>query len=500
MNVATLVQGHARRRGDALALTDGERELSYAQLWRAAGRTAARLRDGGVGPGDAVVLVAANCLEFGVLYLAALRIGAVLAPLNVRLAPADIAALVARVEPALCVATREHLHALGRPGVALDDLVDADARAGGELPDPPYPAAGEHPSTVLFTSGTSALPKGATLTHANVLASCANIVAHELLDARTRQVIALPLFHTAGMHSQLTPAWYVGGAARVLERWDADAFARELRDHDHAVSFVLNPQWSETLDALGEVSLPPRHLLTGAAAVPVALLDRFERAFGTLPGFTMGMTEASPQLCYLHPDELRGKNGAIGWPTTWAEIRLCAVDGDEGREVVASGEVGELRVRGPLVMRGYWGQPRETAAAFDRQGWFRTGDLAARDADGCLYIVDRIKDIVRSGGENVYCVEVERVIAQHPAVAEVAVVGTPHARWGEGVTAAVVCHPGDRLELDELQRFCSARLASFKKPVALHLLDALPRGASGKIAKRELREQLSRTTAAGLTG
>lgn len=484
MNFSRAIRHYALTQPNRLAVADPWRQLTYGQLWEAVRRAAWMLWDKRVRSGDRVLVISRNRIEFVVLYLATLHTGAVLAPVNYRLSSGEIDQLIDIVDPALVVIERETERDHTPEAMSLTDVSDAPALAE----ESPAAATLADPNVILFTSGTTGVPKGATLTHGNVWNSCANVAHHSGSSPEERNYVVLPLYHTAGLHLQLTPTLYTGGLAVLAPSWHPSDAAATLAEYDITSTFLLPEQWREVCAILADQPLSMRWPLTGSYPVPTDVLDAIERTTGTAPAFIMGMTEVSPQALCIEPAKMREKNGAAGRPTLWSDVRILD---DEGNDV-APGEVGEMAFRGPLVMCGYWGMDPLVSKEY-----FRGGDLARKDEDGYITIVDRKKDIIRSGGETVFSAEVERILVNHPAVQEVCVIGLPDSRWGEGVTAVIVPQEGQTVTLEAVQDFCKRHIASYKKPVKLELLTDLPKTATGKIRKQELRTRLARGEGAG---
>ncbi|MBJ7452894.1 MAG: AMP-binding protein, partial [Blastococcus sp.] len=339
-------------------------------------------------------------------------------------------------------------------------------------------------AVILYTSGTTGQPKGAELTHANLAGNC-RTTAETLLENTADDVImgCLPLFHVFGLTCGLNTAVLRGSTLTLLPRFDG-AKALSVIDRDRVTVFegvptmfagmLHSPEGGST-----DVS-SLRLCVSGGSAMPVETMRSFEETFGCtiLEGY--GLSETSPVASFNHPHAER-KPGSIGTPVAGVEMRL--VD-DDGRDVPA-GEVGEIAIRGENVMRGYWNRPEETATAIP-DGWFRTGDLARLDEQGYFFIVDRKKEMIIRGGYNVYPREIEEALYEHPAVAEVACIGIAHPELGEEVAAAVALKPGASAEVDELQAFVKERVAAYKYPRHLWLVDALPKGPTGKILRRSV--------------
>ncbi|HSD81586.1 MAG TPA: long-chain fatty acid--CoA ligase, partial [Solirubrobacteraceae bacterium] len=342
---------------------------------------------------------------------------------------------------------------------------------------------GDDAAVILYTSGTTGTPKGAELTHDNLRRNVE--VSCSLFDISERDVVlgALPLFHSFGQTCALNTCVRAGGTLTLIPRFDADK-ALEIIERDGVTIFegvptmyaaMLHGARADTTDASGL-----RLCVSGGSAMPVEVMRAFEEKFGckVLEGY--GLSETSPVASFNHPDRER-KPGSIGTPIEGVEMRV--VD-DAGAEV-AQGEVGEIVIRGHNVMKGYWNRPDATAEAV-RDGWFHTGDVARVDEDGYFFIVDRKKDMIIRGGYNVYPREIEEVLYEHPAVGEAAVVGVPHQELGEEIAAFVALKPGKDADPDELREHVKERLAAYKYPRRVFLVDELPKGPTGKILKREI--------------
>ncbi|MFG2576297.1 long-chain fatty acid--CoA ligase [Streptomyces sp. NPDC048481] len=487
MNLAARLTRTAAEHGHRIAVELGGNALTYAELDTAAGRVAALLTHRGVAPGDRVGVMLPNGLDFPVLYYGILRAGAVAVPMNPLLKSREIAHYVGDSGAVLLFAhqacSAEAVR--GAEGtattvvpLATDTLTEL--LAGHTVPAAPHPRAEDDTAVLLYTSGTTGAPKGAELTHANLMRN-AEISARSLIRLTPEDVIlgCLPLFHTFGQTCAMNVAVAVGARLTLMARFDPADALRTLQDQGVTVFAGVPTMYAALLAA--RTAQPEsydaatlRLCLSGGAALPVEVLLGVEKAFGVpvLEGF--GMSETSPVACFNHLDRPR-KPGSVGTPIEGVELRLTDVrDG-----------VGELCVRGHNVMKGYFGRPGATREAF-KDGWLATGDLARVDEDGYYYIVDRKKDLIIRGGFNVYPREVEEVLYEHPAVAEAAVVGLPHPTLGEEVAAAVAPRPGADVTADELRDFVRERVAPYKYPRAIKLMEALPKGATGKILKREI--------------
>ncbi|WP_328476718.1 long-chain fatty acid--CoA ligase [Streptomyces sp. NBC_00377] len=488
-NLAQFLVETAQRRPGSPALRLGEQVISYAELDDRSARAAALLRAEGVRPGDRVALMLPNVPEFVVLYYGILRAGGIVVPMNPLLKTRESAYHLDDSGAVLLFewhrAPGEGAQGAAAAGVrhlSVEPAAFAALLAGHRPLTEVTGSGADDVAVLLYTSGTTGRPKGATLTHAGLRHNTeVNAVHVQRITPQDVVVGCLPLFHIFGQICTMSAAVRAGASLTLIPRFEPQAVLDAVV-RDRATVFEGVPtMYAALLQHPSQVDLPTLRLcISGGASLPVEVLHGFERRFGcaVLEGF--GMSETSPVVTFNHPDRPR-KAGSIGTPIRDVEVRLLDAKGHE----VAPGEIGELVVRGPNVMKGYWNRPEETAAAVP-DGWLRTGDLARQDEDGYLYIVDRKKDMIIRGGYNVYPREMEEVLHEHPAVALAAVVGVPHTRLGEEIAAAVVLRPGARATPDELREFVKSRVAAYKYPREVWLVDTLPTGPSGKILKREI--------------
>ena len=479
LTLVQAVEAQARRRPDAIALaSDGAGpRIGFAALLERSARLAASLaEDHGVGRGDRVAVLALNDVRTFELLVACSRLGAALAPLNVRLSDAELEAVLARCEPKALFVDDAHAarapacSVLRRPlDAAIPDSTGAHAPIAGTLDDT---------LVLLFTSGTTGKPKGAMLTQRSIAANAESTRLAWGLDERDVALIDAPLFHTGGLNVLATPLLYAGGTVIVAPRFDAVASGETLVREGCTVAFGV-PTMIERLLAAGVVDRSRIRLyVTGGAPCPRTLLDAFAAKGASLvQGF--GMTECGPN-CFR--PRAGAVPGSIGEPTSGLEMRLV---GEDGREV-ASGEAGELLLRGPHVFAGYFRDDTATHAALDRDGWLHTGDLLRATPEG-WFVAGRKKEMFISGGENVYPAEVEMAFTLHAAVAEAAVISVADPKWGEAGVAYVLARAGAPEPTPEaLRAFLRERIAAYKVPRAIHVERELPRTASGKIDKRAL--------------
>jgi len=467
------------------ALLAGGHSFSFSALDAAASALAERLRELGAAGGAPLALLAGNVPAFVAAIHAAPRSGAVLAPLNARLSPAELAWQLQDLGAALLLHDEAHAAQAAAAGVGLPlqlvRLEDGAGFGGQARPAPRIDLDALH--TIVYTSGTTGSPKGATLTYGNHWWSATASALNLGLRDDDRWLAALPLFHVGGLSILMRGAIY-GIPVLLHERFDPAAVNRAIDEEHVTIVSVVATMLQRMLDERGARPYPPhlRCLLLGGGPAPLPLLERCA-ALGAPVVQTYGMTETASQAVTLAPADALRKLGSAGKPLLPLELRVVAED----REA-APGEVGEIQLRGPMVTPGYRGQPAATAAAL-ADGWLRTGDLGYLDSEGYLYVVDRRTDLIISGGENVYPAEVEAALMAHPHVREAGVVGLPDLEWGQVPVAFVVPAPGAGPGLvAELAAFARGRLASYKAPHHVTLVDELPRTAAGKLRRNRLRE------------
>ena len=509
MRLHDFLDFHAREQPHAPFAFFAERSLDYAEAQRAVHRIAGALLRSGVAPGERVAILAKNCIEYVLFYYGASKAGAVPVPLNYRLAAPEWRTILADAEPKLVLARGPLVAALegireSLGGVKHWVALDADAPPGWQSFDdwtrgasdapPPRHVGSDSDLYQMYTSGTTGRPKGAVLTHDAVCAQLEQISGILYLGPGDRYLIVAPVYHAA---AALAAFWVIrqGGALYIMEDFDPAAVLRALSEEQIAAATLVPAMIQACLVAVPDAASRRydslRFVVYGASPIAAETLRRAIEIFGC--GFAQGygMTETTAGATFLLPKEHERALAekpllllSCGRPLPGTEVRV--VD-PEGRDVPV-GQVGEVWVRGPQLMRGYWKLPEATAEAL-AGGWMHTGDAASLDEEGFLYIQDRVKDMIVSGAENVYPREVENALFEHPAVADVAVIGVPDERWGEVVKALVVLRPGRQASEDELTLHCRSRLAGFKSPRSVEFVSELPRNASGKVLKKDLREK-----------
>ncbi|WP_327397345.1 acyl-CoA synthetase [Streptomyces phaeochromogenes] len=483
----------ARKTPHRTALIHGDTTLTYAGLYERTTRLAHALRDSGVRRGDRIAYLGPNHPSYLETLFAAGTLGAVFVPLNTRLAAPELAyqltdsgakALVYGPSFAGLVAGlpgNSDVRTYVEVGAEYDQLLGA---ASDEAIDEPVIA--DDTCIIMYTSGTTGRPKGAMLTHGNLTWNAVNVLVDQDLIADERALVSAPLFHTAGLNMLTLPVLLKGGTCVLVEAFDPAATFDLIERHRITFMFGVptmfehvarHPRWADAdLSSL-------RMLSCGGSPVPTPLIAAYqERGLTFLQGY--GMTEASPGVLFLDAEHAVTKAGSAGVPHFFSDVRVVRLD----LTPAETGETGEVVVRGPHVMPGYWGLPDETAAVF-HDGWFRSGDAARIDEDGYVTIVDRIKDMIISGGENIYPAEIEDQLLAHPDIVECAVIGVPDEKWGEVPRAVVVPREDVALDPDEVLASLAGRLAKYKIPKSVVLADELPRTASGKLLKSRVRKR-----------
>jgi long-chain acyl-CoA synthetase len=490
MNLAQILADAASEAPDRIAIKLDDFELNYALLDQVAMRVAGLLQTRGVGRGDRVALMVPNVPQFAAIYYGILRVGAVVVPMNVLNKQREVEFFLKDSGAKLVFVWQDFMEEAGPAAVDVGCeclMVDLEQFTQTLFSTEPLAEMVDRDqgdtAVMLYTSGTTGTPKGAELTHANLLSNCQVACTLFQLDEGAVILGALPLFHAFGQTCALNTGICAKATLTLLPRFDGSkALAIIERDKVNVFEGVpsmygamLNAPDRERYDT-STMTL----CCSGGAAMPVELMRGFEEAFGCKVIEGYGLSETSPVASFNHPDRPR-KPGSIGTPIEGVEMKVVDDDGQD----LPSGEVGEIVVRGHNVMKGYWNRPDATAAAI-RDGWFHTGDLAKVDEDGYFFIVDRKKDMIIRNGFNVYPREIEEVLYAHPAVREAAVVGIPHNEFGEEVGAAVSLKAGQDASPDELREFVKQQVAAYKYPRKVWIVEELPKGPTGKILKREI--------------
>ena len=483
MNLSSLLVDSATRHADRLAVRLDADVLTYGQLDDLSARLAGALTRSGLQAGDRVGLMLPNSLAWPVAYYGVLRAGGTVVPINPLLKSRELTHYLVDSGASVLITAGDQQPDVDVAVLELDrfrellanqePLIEVVARAPDDT------------AVILYTSGTTGRPKGAELTHDNLTRN-ATVTATTLIGLGPEDVVlgCLPLFHSFGQTCALNASVRSGASLTLLPRFDAGR-ALDLMARDAVTVFAGVPtMYSALLHHPGAADADVRSLrlcVSGGAALPVEVLSGFEATFGTVILEGYGLSETSPVACFNHPDRSR-RPGSIGTPIEGVEMRVVDLDGVE----VPQGEAGQIQIRGHNVMKGYWNLPDATKETITPDGWLNTGDVGRVDEDGYFYIVDRTKDMIIRGGYNVYPREIEEVLYEHPDVAEAAVIGIPHDSLGEEVGAAVALKKGAAVTADELRDYVKARVAAYKYPRLVWLVDALPKGPTGKLLKREI--------------
>jgi acyl-CoA synthetase (AMP-forming)/AMP-acid ligase II len=487
----------AQLSGDRIAFVYGDREWTYREFDARTNQLARSLvEQAGVRRGDRVAALLLNSVEFMEVLFACAKIGAIFAPINFRLAAPEIGFILADLGADVLV-LHEQLTAgrtaLGEPGVRVRRVVTVgpeyeELLASGEPHPLDMDVDPRDIAMIMYTSGTTGRPKGAMLTHGNTAANARNACASMGRGLRETDVTVTvaPMFHIGGLGVHSLPFVYVGARNVVVPAFDPAGMLELMARERATVQFLVPAMWAALMRVPGFASYDLSALelaVSGGAPTPLLVIDFFtEHGVPFQEGF--GMTETAPAVSLLGAEYVKDKAGSIGRALFAVDARI--VDADD--RDVPTGTVGELVVRGDNVFAGYWMLPEATAEAF-RSGWFHTGDLGRMDDEGFLTLVDRKKDMIITGGENVYPVEVEQVLSHCPGLLEVAVIGVPDEKWGETVVAVAAMEPGAEVTPDALIAHARERLAHFKCPTRVELVDSLPRNATGKVLKTELRRR-----------
>ena len=502
-NLAAATLRRADLNPERIALIFEEQEIRFAEFGDRVRRQATLLRSVGVCAGDRVGYLGLNHPSLLETMFATQALGAIFVPLNFRLTAQELTFIIndAGIH---CMVVDDELRPVLEP--AIPDLCckhffssEGEADAWRHLPSElaaaeplaePVSVDQHDVALIMYTSGTTGLPKGAMLTHGNILWN--NFNAMLAFGGSRDDVIltAAPLFHIGGLNIMTLNSFHVGSTVVLLRNFDAEQvladFARYTVTHMFGAPAMFLFMSQHPAFAAADMS-SVKNLICGAAPVPESLIELYaSRDIDFCQGY--GLTETAPFGSFLTPEWASSKLGSAGQPPLYSGVRIV----DNDNQPVAADVRGEICLRGPNIMKGYWNRPEATASAIDTEGWLHSGDVGYLDDDGFLFICDRLKDMVISGGENVYPAEVEGALYKHESIAEVAVIGLPDEKWGEAVTAIVALHADHALTLEELREFARPMLAAYKLPLRLHLIDALPRNPAGKVLKFVLKEELQK--------
>lgn len=505
MHAADLLskRAHLTPHREALLDVESGRRYTYAELNARANRAANFLRHQlDVQKGDRVSILAHNSIAYIDLFYGVAKIGAVLAPLNWRLVAGELAYIVNNCASKVLVCGPDFVDVLAemRPELEVSHYVSLEGAeieaavsyeegtAAASAAEPQRPSLQEDdPYCILYTSGTTGRPKGAIIPHRQVLWNCINTAISWGLTEKDVSPIFTPLFHAGGLFAFMTPLLYLGGRMVLARGFDPQGSLEIILSERCTVILGVPTLFQMWLDSPTFADADFSHVhffISGGAPCPVPLMEAWREAKGVVFRQGYGLTEVGPNCFSMTDEQSVPKSGSVGRPIFHSKMQLVDTGGNE----VPVGEVGELLISGPHVCVGYWNNPEATAAAL-RDGWFHTGDMARMDEDGFFYIVGRFKDMIISGGENIYAAEVEAVFRQHPAVAEAALIGKPDEKWGEVGLMVVVLEKGQSTTQEALQDFCRQHLARYKVPKQVVFTEALPYSPYGKVMKVELKER-----------
>lgn len=510
--IGSWLQRRRPKSGDKTALIAGDRILSYEQFADRSCRLANALRDRGVARGDRVAYLGENHPAFLETLFACGQLGAIFVPLNTRLAPPELRFQLDDCSAVALIYARDlgSVAQAAAAGTALTQLIAVGdgrapgdgATAGGKASAEDYedvvasgssgpvdePVSLDDGAMILYTSGTTGNPKGALLTHGNIVWNCINVITDFDFSSTDVALMISPMFHVASLDMGVLPTLLKGGTVILEPRFDPQRTLQLIERHRvTTISGVPttyqmlceHPDWpTSNITSLNK-------LTCGGSAVPLRVLEAYE-ARGLRFSNGYGMTETAPGATTLPACRSRDKAGSSGLPHFFTEVRIA----DPAGGPVQQGAVGEIQIKGPNVIREYWNRPDATAGSYSDGGWFKSGDMGYEDQDGFVFVSDRLKDMIISGGENIYPAEVEQAIAEIDAVGSVAVIGVPDDKWGEVPRAVVVVREGASLTEQQVRAHLDGRLARYKIPKAVVFVDDMPRTASGKIRKKDLRQQL----------
>lgn len=471
----------------------GSETVTYTQLEERVQQTMAFLLAKGVRPGDRVAIQLPKCLPFVYIHLATMRMGAISLPLNPGYPPREVEYFLNDAEPSLFFATSSAKRQQAAPLQIIElngsssqflDLISTVEK--GDLPE--LPSDPDATALILYSSGTTGKPKGAQLTHANLTANSAGL--HKAWGWEENDVIlhVLPIYHAHGLGVALYGALYAGGTAVMMPKFETEAALRLMVDRRCTVFMAVPTIHKRIVEhpQAADFDLSHMRLITsGSDRLPDDVNIKFQELFGHKLLERYGMSETMMNLS--NPLNGERRVGSVGLPLPQVQARIVNPETDEP---LPDGEVGAVQIKGPHVFKGYWRMPEKTAASFTPDGWLRTGDLGMREPDGYFTLKGRSKDLIITGGFNVYPPEVEFVLAEHPAVLTSAVIGCPNAEWGETVTAVIILRGGQTVTADEMIAFCRERLAAYKIPRKVVFGDELPRNSMGKVQKARLRESV----------
>ncbi len=511
LSVAAILKETADRMPDRTAIVVGTSGVTYSELWDQTRAYAGALRAKGVKPGDAVAVLIPNVADFPRVYFAVLSLGGIVVPIHALLKNDEIEYVLrdSRATMLVCAAPLlgEGAQGAKQAGVPVLTVLSPEQVEGTEQleklaaaaePIRTYePQQPDATATILYTSGTTGKPKGAMGSHFSLVEQTSTLLLNTF-DMVKEDVIfgGLPLFHTFGQTVAMNTGFRAMAKIVLLPKFDGESALRTLIDNECTIMMGVPTMYIALLEAAKTITERPklRFAISGGSALPLAVIERFTREFGVPIYEGYGLTETSPVASFNHVGRTPVV-GSIGTAIWGVDVEIANAELDDRTELLPADELGEIVVRGHNIMKGYLNRPDDTAKAIV-DGWFRTGDLGRKDADGYLWIVDRKKDMILRNGYNVYPREVEEVLTAHPSVSTAAVFGTAHETHGQEIMACVVLAPGASAEPTELYDYAKGKLAAYKYPRRVEIVQALPLGPSGKVLKRELIAQYEAEAAA----
>lgn len=506
LNIGKLILKRAELDPNRTAIIFKGKEWTYKSLADRIIQLAENFSTCGIGQGDRIAYLGLNNLVYFEALFAAHYLGAIFVPLNYRLSDVELQYIINDCSPHTLITDSDHSHLISSIKEKISckryikfDLEDNETDCFFEDYElvytekqqkalPPYKTNPDDCAIIMYTSGTTGKPKGAMLSHANIMWNNIQACFTYSITSHDTTIICAPLFHVGGLNVTTLSTLINGGRVLIHPNFDASNVIQDIKKYSVNTLFAAPAMLQmiaqeSTFNNENMESL--RMVVVGAAPVSKALLNQYiDQGIEINQGY--GLTETSPMVTFLTPAYSESKLGSAGKTGLFGEIKIIDPYGIR----LPSNTVGEILYKGPNLMTGYWQKPEATMEAISPAGWFHTGDAGYLDDEGFLFISDRIKDMVISGGENVYPAEVESVLFEHPSILDAAVIGLPHEKWGEAVTAVVVLHPGETLTLDEVREFAKPKLAKYKLPLNIYQLKELPRNPAGKVLKHRLRERV----------
>jgi fatty-acyl-CoA synthase len=503
MNMGFMLRRVAEEKGNKEGVIFQDKRMTYGEFNARVNRLANALQGLGVKKGERAAVLLFNCSQYLEIYYAVAKLGIILVTLNYRLSGKEVEYILNDSRPtALFFGDQFHevisplrqeseyiRHYINLGKEKHKDMIDYESMLVG-YPDnePSEDLNMDDDQLIIYTSGTTGYPKGAMITHANTLWTCINqILFFPDLNEDDSTLVVMPIYHCGAQNDFTTPIFNLGGKIVIMERVEPEKVV-EMIEKERITTALLLPTLLHMMFQLPDLDKYDlsslRYVMTGGAPLPEVTIDNFYRKMGYHICQVFGLTEGTALTTILTKESAARKRGSTGRPLFHVDVKI--VD-DQGNEV-APGEVGELIQKGPTVMKGYWNNEKATEETI-KDGWLYTGDLARCDEEGYIYIVDRKKDMIISGEENIYPAEIEQVLYSHPKIQEAAVIGVPDEKWGESVKAIVVCKQGESLTEEEVIAYSKRHLASYKKPKFVEFIEELPRNPSQKVLKGVLREK-----------